>query len=510
MKKFHIASIMSVLLAFSAMAQITCNAAFNVTPDPSSSLMYNFQPQSTSTGAVVGSGYFYRTKFYFGDGTSRWDSIYVGWQGGFSHYYNSPGIYALMLEQEVVDSANGNVLCTSYAYDTITIATAVACAADFSSYQASSGSATISFQNNSYNSTSPMFNRFYSWDFGDGNSSTAFSPSHTYGSGANYQVTLFTYALDTNGVDTLCSSSKSRMVDPGKTDSCSMGFIWNQQASTLKVDFTDYSFSYAVDTNQANALSSQHNWDFGDGAVSTQKNPEHTYATLGAYTVTLFVTVMDTVQQSVFCQDTVARIVNLTYPNPSCNAAFGLDSVNSGNGNVNIYNYSTPAINDPNLIVNYSWDFDDGTTSNQPFPSHTFQTGGPYNVCLTVSAVDSLNYSCTDTYCVRIGFDSLGNVIYKNSGFTLNVLDPSATVGEKEYKMLDVKVYPNPASNFVNVEGLKEGAEWNLYNIQGAQIENGYLELSESKIDFGSQKSGLYILSLKSGNTLKSIKLSIK
>lgn len=510
MKKLYITLIGSVFFCFFSTAQITCNAAFNFAPDPSNSLVYHFQHQSTSTGAVVGSGFFYRTQFYFGDGTSHRDSVYIGWQGGFSHTYNGPGIYPLVLEQEVVDSANGNVVCTSYAYDTITIATSASCQAGFAANQSSSGSLTISFQNASLNTQSSGYSRFYVWDFGDGNTSSAFSPTHTYGGVAMYQVTLWAYAIDVNGVDTLCSSVVSQLVEPGIADSCEVDFSWNQQGSGLMVNFTDYSTSFAVDTNQAKALSKAYLWDFGDGIFSTLKNPTHTYQALGSYSAKLVVTTEDTVQQSVFCVDSMVRTVSLTYPAPSCNALYELDSINSGASNVNIYNYSTPAINDPDLNVTYTWDFGDGITSNQAFPQHSFTGNGPYNVCLTVSAVDSLGYSCSSTYCRQIGIDSLGNVTYKNSGFTLNVMDPNTVVGDKEYEVLDIQVYPNPAFNSVNVEGMTDGGEWALYNIQGGIVAEGILEPGESKVNFGTKKHGLYILLLKSGSQSKSIKISIK
>jgi hypothetical protein len=55
--------------------------------------------------------------------------------------------------------------------------------ADFSVIQ-TINSLNIQFLNNSVNATT------YAWDFGDGNSSTVANPSHTYGTGGNYTVTL--------------------------------------------------------------------------------------------------------------------------------------------------------------------------------------------------------------------------------------------------------------------------------------------------------------------------------
>lgn len=508
MRKLYASLVLSLIFVIQGMAQITCNAGFNFTPDPSSSLMYNFQHQSTSTGAAVGSGYFYRTKFYFGDGSSRWDSVYVGWQGGFSHYYNSPGIYALMLEQEVVDSANGNVLCTSYAYDTIMIASGVSCSAHYSVTLPSPGSLTATFQNNSLNSQSSLFTRFYSWDFGDGNSSTSFSPTHAYSSMGSYQVVLNTYALDTNGVDTLCSSSFSNSVQAGAVDTCDAHFSSSVDPSTREVSFKGYSSVYTVTGNRT---ISDYLWDFGDGNTGTGRFINHTYAQMNTYSVQLTTQVRDSITQALICSDVSTRSVYVGYPSPKCRAKYAIDSINASPTNFNIFNLSTPVSNHPVYSVSYHWDFGDSTSSNQAFPVHTFAGNGPYTVCLTITASDSLNRTCSDTYCRQLGIDSSGNVIYKSSGgFTLNVLDPNATVGGKEHELLDVQIYPNPASTSVNVEGMKEGGEWSLYNIQGASVAEGYLEPGESKIDFGTKKPGLYILNLQSRGYTKSMKLSIK
>jgi PKD repeat protein len=66
----------------------------------------------------------------------------------------------------------------------------------------------ISFQNNSLNGSS------YYWDFGDGNTSTAFSPTHTYANGGTYTVVLVVTKdnYDANGKP-LCCCSDSTSVD---------------------------------------------------------------------------------------------------------------------------------------------------------------------------------------------------------------------------------------------------------------------------------------------------------
>ena len=72
-------------------------------------------------------------------------------------------------------------------------------------------------------------------------------------------------------------------------------------------------------------------WSFGDGNLSTQVSPAHTYASGGMYTVRLVVTRLSTTAGAA-CSDTESRVVNVPMPprppisNPwsiPCNPRFG-------------------------------------------------------------------------------------------------------------------------------------------------------------------------------------------
>lgn len=51
-------------------------------------------------------------------------------------------------------------------------------------------------------------------------------------------------------------------------------------------------------------------------------------------------------------------------------------------------------------IVSHFWDFGDGTTSTDPFPSHTYATPGFYSVCYTVTGFNGVE-CCTSTQCLE-------------------------------------------------------------------------------------------------------------
>ncbi|MCL6275686.1 PKD domain-containing protein, partial [Muricauda sp. 2012CJ35-5] len=48
-------------------------------------------------------------------------------------------------------------------------------------------------------------------------------------------------------------------------------------------------------------------------------------------------------------------------------------------------------------VTDYSWDFDDGNSSNLANPSHTFANAGSYNVTLTVTDAEGLQDATTIT-----------------------------------------------------------------------------------------------------------------
>ncbi len=116
----------------------------------------------------------------------------------------------------------------------------------------------------------------FSWDFGDGNTSTAQNPVNTYAAGGTYTVAL---TVTDNVGSTNTSSQSVTVVAPNVAPVA--GFTTN--ITDLSVDFTDSS------TDSDGTVASW-DWDFGDGNTSTAQNPTNLYAAAGSYTVSLTVT----------------------------------------------------------------------------------------------------------------------------------------------------------------------------------------------------------------------------
>ena len=96
--------------------------------------------------------------------------------------------------------------------------------------------------------------------------------------------------------------------------------------------------------------------------------------------------------------------------------------------------------------LSYFWDFGDGNTSTQQYPQYTYSSPGPFQLCLTVT--DS-NTMCSSMYCDSIW--SFG-IVLKQSGFTINVVSPTATsIEEEKETFTGVNLFPNPVNDNLNI-----------------------------------------------------------
>ncbi len=118
----------------------------------------------------------------------------------------------------------------------------------------------------------------WNWSFGDTQSSTEQSPSHTYTQPGSYTVRL----IVSNGTKS-DTSTKNAYITVQEVTNVTADFQGNatKGPAPFTVKFSDLS------TGGPAAWS----WDFGDGsAAATVNNPEHTYTVPGVYSVTLKVT----------------------------------------------------------------------------------------------------------------------------------------------------------------------------------------------------------------------------
>jgi PKD repeat protein len=148
---------------------------------------------------------------------------------------------------------------------------------------------------------------------------------------------------------------------------------------------------YFVDMSQGSPIT--WSWDFGDGTTGNSQFASHTYTQAGTYQVCLTITTASS------CTSTYCQTVTVSAPS-SCTADFYDYPDTNNTYGVYFANYSI------GNIVNYLWDFGDGSTSTQVSPTHVYAASGVYYVCLTVSDNSG---SCFDTYCGNV---YVGNPVF--------------------------------------------------------------------------------------------------
>jgi len=197
----------------------------------------------------------------------------------------------------------------------------------------------------------------YSWDFGDGATSADQNPSHLYNKRGTYTVSLT--VKNAYGSSTAVKKdfiSIGMAPAPDFTASPTSGTV------PLAVKFTD------LTKGQVTAWQ----WDFGDGISSSEQNPAHTYRNPGIYNVILTVT----------NDYGISDVSKTKYINAIGDLRSKFQATpNTGKAPLAV-KFTDLSIGSP---TSWKWDFGDGTSSSDQNPSHTFTTGGAFDVRLTIA-----------------------------------------------------------------------------------------------------------------------------
>ncbi|HOK98571.1 MAG TPA: PKD domain-containing protein [Bacteroidales bacterium] len=436
-----------------------------------------------------------------------------------SHTYLQPGTYRVCLAS--ADTVNRKK--DSYCMTVIAGNPTCTALADFQFVVDST------HQTRFFNTSTGTYHKVY-WDFGDGEVSVNQNPTHQYEQPGSYNVVLTLF--DTIGG---CMNSSQKLVEVGyspcraaieyfvdasnKTmwlSSNSIGniseYLWQlDQGATLggpsgsltvptagvyNVTLSIYSdidncsdqvtekiqvgsatcnatFSYLVDSltqktyfyGGQSAEGTRYYWLFGDGSYSTQTNPVHQYRQVGLYTASL--TIFNPTTQ---CMDYFEQTIVIGGQGSDCEANFVYFPSNTNVQQIRFRDRS----NAKGSIVNYIWDFGDGTWSTLKNPVHTFNKQGLYNICLSITNSNGIsNMSCQT---IRVGANA--NDLPK-ANFTYQV---------------------DPDSLTVYLQNTSSGQ----YSLLQWQLGDGYSTTDSNPIYTYSQ-AGLYLVSLRvSDNTYTS------
>lgn len=282
-------------------------------------------------------------------------------QPNFTHVYQGGGPYQPTLQ--IID-ANG---CSDSKASTTNVTPTVAPAAVFGTQASPIGCAvpfTVNFTNSSTGG-----NLTYQWDFGDGNTSTQVSPSHTYTALGNYTVRLI--VSDPNCSDTLSIPNLVRV------------------NSTL-ADFTfpndTVCFGEAVEFDNLSLGATTFSWDFDDGSpLSFNRDPIHVFRDSGWFDVRLVASLGSSCTDQIIKQIYVQRVIAdfAISDTVGCDLPDTIQFINNSS-NAFSYEWRVSGINEVPTDTVYVYD----TLS----PFHIISSEGTFSDTL----IASTEFGCTD------------------------------------------------------------------------------------------------------------------
>jgi len=334
---------------------VTGSTTVTISPDPVADFTFNNACNNVAIGFTNTSS---------GNGlTYEWDVNNNGTvdytTANISHTYPNPGTYSVNLFVTSVDGCTHETTQTVevYAIPASNFEVATVCVGDETVFTDLS-----SISNGSITG--------WSWNFGDGTTSTLQNPTHDYGTAGVYSATLVT--TSNNG----CTNSIT--LDVTVINTPTANFTVNDECY-----YTSFNFQ-----NTSTLGIPNHSWNFGDGNTSNQVNPNHTYNGPGEYLVTL------TIATNSGCSATITQTVT-AFHQP--NAQFTATSVCENNAN-EFTDVSTINNSLGDNITGWSWNFGNGNSSTSQNPTHTYSSENTYNVTLTVTT----NNGCTNQVTIPV------------------------------------------------------------------------------------------------------------
>lgn len=235
----------------------------------------------------------------------------------------------------------------------------------------------VSFTNKSAGASARAI---YTWDFGNGNSSSLLNPRAIFTVEQTYRVTLSIQ-------DGSNKSSTSKEITVYKNPTADFTPSVSKGCLPLVVNFT-------ANASAGDGQIAGYTWDFGDGSTQQGYDNQQPHT----YSVPQIITASLTVTNNYGCHTSIQKTDVLTVI-PSLNAGFSADKK------------VLCLISDPVQFSNtssgpgtlsYVWDFGDGNSSTQSNPVYSFNKKGIYSVKLTVNSSEGCRASVQQTDLLNV------------------------------------------------------------------------------------------------------------
>jgi PKD repeat protein len=347
-----------------------------------------------------------------------------------------------------------------------------------------------------FTDVSTFFPDSWSWDFGDGNTSTEQNPVHTYSEPGIYDIQL--EVCNENGCDTF-SSTEAVLFDPENT-ACTDGISMPVQgADTTTLCSGVFYDNGGIDGNYTDGIYSQliiwpasatsititfNAFDLGSAATN---NDQLTFFGFDGFSYTPLVTYIgnDLPNNGQPITFQTSALAVFFYSDHEDNfPGFEVFWEASGAVNPPIASFTTETANVPfgtplqftdtstENPGSWMWDFGDGSTSNEQNPSHIYAQAGTYEASLVVTNCNGSDTSTTLTITVQeppaLTFDPDSFLVNLEAGTsvndTLNLCNPGQGGLVLE---LDGQAASNQTGYLLEFTTSAEGAGfgWQLFDI---------------------------------------------
>ncbi|HPD65556.1 MAG TPA: PKD domain-containing protein [Bacteroidia bacterium] len=380
----------------------------------------------------------------------------------------------------------------------------------------------------------------FQWNPGDNNKSDSINKYYKYSNDGTFDVKLI--AVSEKG----CKDSITRQVVVNPMPVA--GFSINKRSQCIEGN--NYSFSNQTALKSGSYTS---NWFFGDGSTTQSQQASHQYSKVDTFKVKLVVV------SDKGCSDSIIKEV---YVKPMPKALFTVnDSMQCLSGN----QFDFQNLSDIQFgLLSYFWEFNDQTTSDNENPSKTYSKSGKYNVKLMATSA----FGCKDSFIsavivfenpeVFLGNDTVindtstllldaggGFVSYlwhdsstsrnyfidtsENPGmhtYFVTVTDSNGCSGTDsinieikplgslhDYQPVKIKVYPNPAKNYINIEFPTETELCfiRIFSAEGREIFSEKLPSEQGTVktiqDLSFLKAGIYYLQIQENERITMFKI---
>ncbi len=215
---------------------------------------------------------------------------------------------------------------------------------------------------------------------------------------------------------------------------------------------TDAGTSLTVNFTDVSVASDSVVYDFGDGSISNEENPTHTYSDFGTYSVTQ-------IAYNNCGNDTLTVSITIT-----CNAATADFSFTQTDGFTVAFTDNSQ--NADSVVITFG--DDEEATLTGPTISHTYAAEGTYEVCLTAFNECGPTELCQDVTVILSGLAHL----YTGT----------------------LSVFPNPSEGSFTVEVFEQGElSMRVFNLMGQEILHQSAR-GRAVLDLSGEQSGVYLL----------------